>query len=117
MGSHPAKTLERDPVHGPYDKALMKRGELARRLILEGLVPPASCRGQASNPILALRGEGKNEDAKSRPGRASSLRRLSIASCTSTALPSGSRRRSESDRGGGRQALAAPLPGLAFPTA
>ena len=28
-------------------------------------------RGQVSNPILALRGEGKNEDAKSRPGRRS----------------------------------------------
>ena len=41
-----------------------------------------SCRGQASNPILALRGEGKNEDAKSRPGRASSLRLLSTASCS-----------------------------------
>jgi hypothetical protein len=44
------------------------------------LVPPAPCRGQASNPILALRGEGKNEDAKSRPGRARSRRRLSNAS-------------------------------------
>ena len=32
-----------------------------------------SCRGQAGNPILALRGEGKNEDAKSRPGHAISF--------------------------------------------
>ena len=53
MGSHPAKTLERDPVHGPYDKALMKRGELARRLILEGKDPEpevGGCRVARTGP-------------------------------------------------------------------
>ena len=45
-------------------------------------------RGQASNPILALRGEGKNEDVKSRPGRADSLRRLSNGSCSRTLVSS-----------------------------
>ena len=47
------------------------------------------CRGQASNPILALRGEGKNEDAKSRPDRDSSLSLLSNASFVSDCLPGG----------------------------
>ena len=70
----------------PGRVACSDRAPEPRQRSIPGLASAADpgCRGQAGNPILALRGEGKNEDAKSRPGRASSLRRLSNASCAST---------------------------------
>ncbi len=51
------------------------------------LMSVPTCGGQASNPILALGGEGKNEDAKSRPGRDCSLPHLTNASCVRIPSP------------------------------
>ena len=76
-GELPGRVAWSDGAHEPHQGSIPE---------LASAVDPG-CRGQAGNPILALRGEGKNEDAKSRPGRASSLRRLSNASCASTLEP------------------------------
>ncbi len=76
---------EQQPETSGAPRSGAAAGAARTRARLGGFSKPvtsvSSCCGQASNPILALRGEGKNEDAKSRPGRDGLLRFLSGASC------------------------------------